>query len=105
MEHNLKRELASVGPMVTAHDLAHAIADDGIGPHEQTLLWMAKGAAREGVSPTLLAAMLDQTAAEVLRQRAFGAVIRAMQNPARRSEAVEAPPAAPPHGEQEREAS
>ena len=51
--------------MVTADDLAHAIADDGMGPHEQTLLWMAKAAARDGVSPTLLAAMLDQTASEV----------------------------------------
>jgi hypothetical protein len=105
MRHDLKHELAGVRPMVTADDLAHAIAHDGIGPHEQTLLWMAKGAARDGVSPTLLAAMLDQTAAEVLRQRAFGAVIRAMQNPARRPEALERPPEAAPRGEQEREAS
>lgn len=79
MKHDMTMDLmADIDAMTTADDLAHAIADDGMVPHEETLLEMAKAAARAGVSPTLLAAMLDQTAAQVVRQRAFGAVMQAM---------------------------
>lgn len=81
MKHDMTMDLrADVDAMTTADDLAHAIAEDGMGPHEETLLQMAKAAARAGVSPTLLAALLDQTAAPVVRQRAFGTMMRAMAN-------------------------
>jgi hypothetical protein len=80
MQHEMREtKNRPMDVMATADDLAHALVDDGMGPHEETLLWMAKMAAREGVTPTLLAAMLDQTAPEVARQRAFGSVMRAMQ--------------------------
>lgn len=89
MKHDMTMGMrADMDTMAGADDLAHAIADDGMGPHEETLLWMAKAAARAGVSPTLLAAMLDQSAAQVVRQRAFGAVMRAMENRPSRAEAV-----------------
>jgi hypothetical protein len=89
MKHDLTMGMrADLDAMTRADDLAHAIADDGIGPHEETLLLMAKAAARAGVSPTLLAAMLDQSAAQVLRQRAFGAVMMAMENRPSRAETL-----------------
>jgi hypothetical protein len=89
MKHDMTMGMrADRDAMAGADDLAHAIADDGMGPHEETLLWMAKAAARAGVSPTLLAAMLDQSAAQVVRQRAFGAVMRAMENRPSPAEAV-----------------
>lgn len=83
---------------MAADDLAHALATDGMAPHEETLLWMAKAAARDGVSPTLLAAMLDQTAPEVTRQRAFGAVMRVMQTRPAGSESLAASSGAVPVG-------
>lgn len=89
MKHDMTMGMrADRDAMTGADDLAHAIADDGMGPHEETLLWMAKAAARAGVSPTLLAAMLDQSTAQVVRQRAFGAVMRAMENRPSRAEAL-----------------
>ena len=69
----------SLSTWYTADDLAHDIAESGVAAHEETLTWIAGAGARSGVSPTLLAAMLDRTAPEVTRQRAFGEVMRAME--------------------------
>lgn len=53
-------------------DLARALAADGIAAHEARLRAFARLASRRGVEPVLIEALLDATASEVVRLRAFG---------------------------------
>jgi len=55
-------------------ELAHDIARCGIASFEPSVHAVAEAAVLLGACPTLVALLLDQTAAGVVRERAFGHV-------------------------------
>jgi hypothetical protein len=62
-------------------DLAHALATDGIGPHEVGLRLTARWGRAAGVSTVLVDLLTDPKAPEVARMRAFGKVAAALAAP------------------------
>lgn len=75
-------EVAHQGMTDRLEDLAHALAADGIGPHEVGLRQTARWARAAGVSSVLVDLLTDTEAPEVARMRAFGKVAAALAAPA-----------------------
>lgn len=66
----------------TNDEFAHAVAADGPEAYELELTRLAHHARHTGVSRGVLEALLDRSMPEVLRQRAFGTVMRSIAQPA-----------------------
>ena len=52
--------------------LANGIASNGMRAHEESVAAFARRAAQVGLSPTLVDVVVDRSAPEAVRQRAFG---------------------------------
>lgn len=66
----------AVAVLATADDLAYRIAEFGPAKFEEELARFVRAAQRLGADPVLGSVVLDRSAPDVTRQRAFGAMHR-----------------------------